>query len=191
MSKRYKQTIREYLDSRNIDLAFSCSDESFNRSSESSHAQSEQMEHKTLIENKLQDSLIRKGSIRRSSKSAVPMKCDKNGNKLNNYGDSEVEAIDKLDKEMHENDIIAKVLDVKQTIKNVTASNDIYPKIYDDDVDKMKNPQFESNDDWYSSDMDDSDGAVSKPYGYNAVNPVLECVNQVSTVKFFKKNHIL
>lgn len=45
--------------------------------------------------------------------------------------------------------------------------------------------QFESTDDWYASasDMDDSDSAVSKPYGYNAVNPVLECVNQVINFK--------
>lgn len=41
---------------------------------------------------------------------------------------------------------------------------------------------FESTDDWYASvsDMEDSDNAPSKPYAYNAVNPVLECVNQVS-----------
>lgn len=40
---------------------------------------------------------------------------------------------------------------------------------------------FESTDDWYASvsDMEDSDNGPSKPYAYNAVNPVLECVNQV------------
>lgn len=44
-----------------------------------------------------------------------------------------------------------------------------------------KSTQFESTEDWYASasDMDDSDSALSKPYGTNAVNPVLECVNQV------------
>lgn len=44
-----------------------------------------------------------------------------------------------------------------------------------------KEQQHETTDDWYASasDMDDSDNAVSKPYSYNAVNPVLECVNQV------------
>lgn len=44
-----------------------------------------------------------------------------------------------------------------------------------------KTTQFESTEDWYASasDMDDSDTALSKPYGTNAVNPVLECVNQV------------
>lgn len=46
-----------------------------------------------------------------------------------------------------------------------------------------KTTQFESTEDWYASasDMDDSDNALhSKPYGTNAVNPVLECVNQVN-----------
>lgn len=40
----------------------------------------------------------------------------------------------------------------------------------------------ESSKDWYvsTSDIDDSDNVLSKPYGNNAVNPVLECVNQVS-----------
>lgn len=44
-----------------------------------------------------------------------------------------------------------------------------------------KSTQFESTEDWYASasDMDDSDNPLSKPYGTNAVNPVLECVNQV------------
>ncbi len=45
-----------------------------------------------------------------------------------------------------------------------------------------KTTQFESTEDWYASasDMDDSDNALnSKPYGTNAVNPVLECVNQI------------
>lgn len=45
-----------------------------------------------------------------------------------------------------------------------------------------KASEFESTDDWYASvsDMEeDSDNALAKPYGYNAVNPVLECVNQV------------
>lgn len=45
--------------------------------------------------------------------------------------------------------------------------------------------EFESTDDWYASvsDMEeDSDNALAKPYGYNAVNPVLECVNQVNLI---------
>lgn len=41
---------------------------------------------------------------------------------------------------------------------------------------------IETNDDWYASasDMEDSDTALGKPYSNAAVNPVLECVNQVS-----------
>lgn len=41
---------------------------------------------------------------------------------------------------------------------------------------------IETNDDWYASasDMEDSDSALGKPYSNAAVNPVLECVNQVS-----------
>lgn len=40
---------------------------------------------------------------------------------------------------------------------------------------------FDSSEDWYASasDMEDSDNAISKPYTGNAINPVLECVNQV------------
>ncbi|XP_049533340.1 uncharacterized protein LOC125949905 [Anopheles darlingi] len=40
---------------------------------------------------------------------------------------------------------------------------------------------IETNDDWYASasDMEDSDTALGKPYSNAAVNPVLECVNQI------------
>ncbi|XP_001663359.2 uncharacterized protein LOC5577431 [Aedes aegypti] len=40
---------------------------------------------------------------------------------------------------------------------------------------------IETNDDWYASasDMEDSDSALGKPYSNAAVNPVLECVNQI------------
>lgn len=53
-------------------------------------------------------------------------------------------------------------------------------KKYDDAL--QTKTKIESTKDWYASasDMEDSDSALSKPYGYNAVNPVLECVNQVS-----------
>lgn len=61
------------------------------------------------------------------------------------------------------------------------SSNSSFLKKYESEDGVTKN-EFESTDDWYASasDMDDSDGGVSKPYGYNAVNPVLECVNQVN-----------
>lgn len=184
MSKRTSGTFREYLNSRNIELAFNCSDESFNRSSESSQPQSEQMEHKPIIENKTKDGFMRKGSMRRSTKSAVAIKCDKNGNKLSDKTDSEIATIT-TKTSIEPNGRKTFDIDVSvnnQTTKTISGANNSYLKKYDNDVSKPKNPQFESNDDWYASasDMDDSDGAVSKPYGYNAVNPVLECVNQVS-----------
>lgn len=61
------------------------------------------------------------------------------------------------------------------------SSNSSFLKKYESEDGVTKN-EFESTDDWYASasDMDDSDGGLSKPYGYNAVNPVLECVNQVN-----------
>lgn len=184
MSKRTSGTFREYLNSRNIELAFNCSDESFNRSSESSQPQSEQMEHKPIIDNKPKDGLMRKGSMRRSTKSAIAIKCDKNGNKLSDKTDSEIAVINaKSGTEPNETQTFDIDVSVNnQTMKSVSGGNNSFFKKYDNDVSKPKNPQFESNDDWYASasDMDDSDGAVSKPYGYNAVNPVLECVNQVS-----------
>lgn len=62
------------------------------------------------------------------------------------------------------------------------SSNSSFLKKYNVEDSVPRAAQFESTDDWYASasDMDDSDGALSKPYGYNAVNPVLECVNQVT-----------
>ena len=63
------------------------------------------------------------------------------------------------------------------------STNSSFLKKYNaEDVVMQPKVQFESTDDWYASasDMDESDSALSKPYGYNAVNPVLECVNQVS-----------
>lgn len=172
MSKRTAGTFREYLNSRNIELTFNCSDESFNKSSESSIPHSEQMEHKPLPENKTKDNLIRKGSIRKSSKSSATMKCDKNGNQLSDKINT------KSDVEIKEHP-----QSVDMAAGKITAlANNSFLKKYIDEVSKPKNLQFESTDDWYASasDMDDSDGAVSKPYSYNAVNPVLECVNQVS-----------
>lgn len=174
MSKRTSGTFREYLNSRNIDLAFNCSDESFNRNSESSQ-QSEHMEHKPLVENQTKDGLMRKGSMRRSTKSDVAVKCDKNGNNLS----------DKTDNEMTRGSSIESKNDIANMPTKMVAANNnnnSFLKRYDNDVSKPKNSQFESTDDWYASasDFEDSDGAVSKSYGYNAVNPVLECVNQVS-----------
>lgn len=194
MSKRTSGTFREYLNSRNIDLAFNCSDESFNRSSESnSLPHAEQLEFKPLAgENKAAKdtttaALMRKGSMRRSSKSASAIKCDKNGNKLDDKFDADIDSKAKPNN-IETNGKIGNRSNngnrngIDTQPKIAATSNNSFLKKYIDDASKPKNLQFESTDDWYASasDMDDSDGAVSKPYGYNAVNPVLECVNQVS-----------
>lgn len=46
--------------------------------------------------------------------------------------------------------------------------------------DEFQTKEFETTDDWYASasDVEDSDSLI-KPYGHNAINPVLECVNQI------------
>lgn len=177
MSKRTSGTFREYLNSRNIDLAFNGGDESFNRNSENSQQHPEQMEHKPLLENKAKDVFTRKGSMRRSTKSSAPIKCDKNGNKLDDKINTDIM---KFGRETNGKETI--VDNAVGAMRIAALPNNSFLKKYIDEVSKPKNSQFESTDDWYASasDMDDSDGAVSKPYGYNAVNPVLECVNQVS-----------
>lgn len=47
--------------------------------------------------------------------------------------------------------------------------------------DEFQSKEFETTDDWYASasDIEDSDCNIIKPYGHNAINPVLECVNQI------------
>lgn len=194
MSKRTSGTFREYLNSRNIDLAFNCSDESFNRCSESnSLPHSEQMELKPMLaENKTakDTTLMRKGSMRRSSKSVVAIKCDKNGNKLDDKIDDDIGSKAKHGNRNNNGNRNGTDTQTTGTTKIPATPNNSFLKKYIDDVSKPKTPQFESTDDWYASasDMDDSDGAVSKPYGYNAVNPVLECVNQVSFCELAKMN---
>lgn len=201
MSKRTSGTFREYLNSRNIDLAFNCSDESYNKSTEStSLPHAEQMEFKqfNLGENQAgtttkDTTLMRKGSMRRTSKSAIAIKCDKNGNKLDDKIDDDIgskakQSNSETNGKARNNRNGGTGTDTQTTgtaaatTKIAATPNNSFLKKYIDDVSKPKNLQFESTDDWYASasDMDDSDSAVSKPYGYNAVNPVLECVNQVS-----------
>lgn len=126
--------------------------------------------------------LMRKGSMRRSSKSASAIKCDKNGNKLDDKFDDDIDSKAKPN-HIETNGKIGNRSNNRNGI--AATSNNSFLKKYIDDASKPKNLQFESTDDWYASasDMDDSDGAVSKPYGYNAVNPVLECVNQVSSAR--------
>lgn len=64
---------------------------------------------------------------------------------------------------------------------SLSKRNSVAPKEQQYQHQQQQQQQLETTDDWYASasDMDDSDNAVSKPYSYNAVNPVLECVNQV------------
>lgn len=80
--------------------------------------------------------------------------------------------------------------DISPSAQNPSAIENGIANGTDNDIEPFKSntlgkcTQFESTEDWYASasDMDDSDNALSKPYGTNAVNPVLECVNQV--IKF-------
>lgn len=148
-------------------------------------------ENKTAKDTTTTAALMRKGSMRRSSKSVSAIKCDKNGNKLDDKFDDDIDSKAKPNN-IETNGKIGNrgnngnsngTRNGNDTQTKIAAtSNNSFLKKYIDDASKPKNLQFESTDDWYASasDMDDSDGAVSKPYGYNAVNPVLECVNQVS-----------
>lgn len=135
------------------------------------------MEHKPLID-KSKDTFTRKGSMRRSTKSTVAIKCDKNISKSSDTTDNDMKH-----RTASDNDSTAKELDNSNEGTAKSSRPSSFLEKYDEGVGKPKNLQFESTDDWYAyasaSDLDDSDGALSKPYGYNAVNPVLECVNQV------------
>lgn len=180
MSKRTSGTFREYLKTRNIELAVNDS----NVDDKTQPTQPTQQQPNDSIppsDNKVKETLIRKGSIRRPNKSAAPIKCDINGNKTVDNTDKLTETIPCMESKAMNGKTMHDPINGQQNTKNVA-----YFKKYDDEVGKPKT-QFESTDDWYASasDMDDSDGAVSKSYGYNAVNPVLECVNQVNTTVFF------
>lgn len=173
MSKRTSGTFREYLKSRNIELAVTDTNSEADKTQSPNQLQPPN-DLKPPSDNKVKETLMRKGSIRRPNKSAAPIKCDINGNKTVDYNDKLTELTTTPTNGKPINDTV----NGHPQTRHIT-----YLKKYDDDVGKPKT-QFESTDDWYASasDMDDSDGAVSKPYGYNAVNPVLECVNQVSGV---------
>lgn len=175
MSKRTSGTFREYLKSRNIELN---SDSNISTTTEKSQQeQPHETDQQQKIDNKSSEMLMRKGSMRRSNKSSGSLKCDKNGNKPDDKNDTKL-SDDSKDMEYDRNgNHPSKTM---TTTRSAAISNSSFLKKYDDEVGTPKT-QFESTDDWYASasDMDDSDSAVSKPYGYNAVNPVLECVNQV------------
>ncbi|XP_055636260.1 uncharacterized protein LOC129775487 isoform X2 [Toxorhynchites rutilus septentrionalis] len=69
--------------------------------------------------------------------------------------------------------------DTDDDIENIKPKNSGNQQKYTEGM-EMKQT-IETNDDWYASasDMEDSDTALGKPYSNAAVNPVLECVNQI------------
>lgn len=161
MSKRTSGTFREYLKSRSIDLVVRRDDASsveMSPSCASGSDRNDSLTNSTPQSLKSSDSFARRGSMRRATK--APPDCDTAAKPSSSPSGSE------------------------KGERPASASNNSFLKKYDNEVTAPKT-QFESTDDWYASasDMDDSDSAVSKPYGYNAVNPVLECVNQVSTLR--------
>lgn len=170
MSKRTSGTFREYLKSRNIDLSIRNDCDEAEKEPSTGDRSNEEVKKVTAPALKSSSSLTRRGSMRRSVK--MTLNCDKNGNncvtkQTNDVSDSSSTANEKCDSQT-------------KCGEKEAAEADAFLMKYDDEVGTPKT-QFESTDDWYASasDMDDSDSAVSKPYGYNAVNPVLECVNQV------------
>lgn len=184
MSKRTPGTFREYLKSRSIELNQN-NDNSNGQTNDTSPqrpaASLEQQQSTPVC-----DALTRKGSMRRSNKSAAFKKCDKKDNKMN-----ETTTTSSAESMNDSTELPINTTNDKMTTKCAAVVNNAFLKKYDDEVGKPKT-QFESTDDWYASasDMDDSDGAVSKPYGYNAVNPVLECVNQVR-IRSYTSVHVV
>lgn len=187
MSKRTSGTFREYLKTRNIDLVTNNSDSNISTSTEKSPLEHEpddlEEQQSQQIDNRSGEIIFtRKGSMRRSNKSTASIKCDKNGNKSNAIGNETKlnnDYSNDMEYDRNGNHEIGK------STKSAAISNSSFLRKYDDEVGTPKT-HFESTDgDWYASasDMEDSDSAVSKPYGYNAVNPVLECVNQVMFCK--------
>lgn len=177
MSKRTSGTFRDYLKSRSIELP---PDTETSTNSDGKLTQSPV--DPTVVKLKSTGSFVRKGSMRRSTRATIAaIETDKiSGASTDSsiakqtiaaYNDDggDNETNEKCDTNM-----------VKVDDDATPDNNNSFLKKYDCEATTPKT-QFESTDDWYASasDMDDSDSAVSKPYGYNAVNPVLECVNQV------------
>lgn len=178
MSKRTSGTFREYLKTRSIEMImkqeeFSSVEQSHSCASDSNNSLNN-LTYPTIKSSG--GTIVRRGSMRRSTK--MSPNYDNNLNCKNNATVSSPSGSEKCDSP-------------RNSLKNSTTSNDSFLKKYDNEVTAPKT-QFESTDDWYASasDMDDSDSAVSKPYGYNAVNPVLECVNQVRNCFIFIFVHI-
>lgn len=167
MSKRTSGTFRDYLKSRSIEFA----------DGEGTSNNDDSLEHECMNNNsanKCHETFKRNGSARGSYSSIINSMHGIVQNELKCNGSSVDES------KGTSNDDDEDVFIATKSKSGKTASNSSFLKKYDTEA--MAKAQFESTDDWYASasDMDDSDSALSKPYGYNAVNPVLECVNQVS-----------
>lgn len=191
MSKRTSGTFRDYLKSRSIEIT---PDTETSTNSDGKLTQSSV--DPAVVKLKSTGSFARKGSMRRSNRAALSVEKEKISGVSSDSGIakqtiatkasvSEPEANDKCDTKA------IKVAEDETTSNN----NNSFLKKYDCEAQTPKT-QFESTDDWYASasDMDDSDSAVSKPYGYNAVNPVLECVNQVkieSTINICTQSELI
>lgn len=176
MSKRTSGTFRDYLKSRSIELT---PDTEPIPNSDAKLAQTPV--DPAVVKLKTSGSFVRKGSMRRSTRASVAADNDKiSGTSTDSGIAKQIIATNDKDDDIETND----KCDTESTnVEGDAISNkhNSFLKKYDCEATTPKT-QFESTDDWYASasDMDDSDSAVSKPYGYNAVNPVLECVNQVN-----------
>lgn len=186
MSKRTSGTFRDYLKSRSIELT---PDNETGTNGDGKLTQSPI--DPAVAKLKSTGSFVRKGSMRRSNRATVAAENDKiSGTSTDsgiakqsiatNNNDGDIETNDKCDTES-----------MRVEGDATSNHNNSFLKKYDCEATTPKT-QFESTDDWYASasDMDDSDSALSKPYGYNAVNPVLECVNQVKiepAIKFDRR----
>lgn len=180
MSKRTSGTFREYLKSRSIELPVDCEtaiNSDTNKETDENHLERKSQQSQDKLKSK--ESFLRKGSMRRSIKSGAVVKCDKMNGTLETSNGNVKNSSNEFMTNTNSNKMCDSTTTINKT-KIVATSNSSFLKKYENEVTAPKT-QFESTDDWYASasDMDDSDSAVSKPYGYNAVNPVLECVNQV------------
>lgn len=78
-----------------------------------------------------------------------------------------------------EQDLLYEPVEVKN--ENYDSSHNELNSSENEYSDEFQSKEFETTDDWYASasDIEDSDCNIIKPYGHNAINPVLECVNQI------------
>lgn len=174
MSKRTSGTFREYLKSRSIDLPADSETVVNDNNKQSQQSETTVKAKDTFVRGNSADVAnawkFSRSSMRRSNKSsAVGSKHEIDSKDMNGVDEC--------------NAAVATCESKVNNTKIAATSDSSFLKKYENEMTAPKT-QFESTDDWYASasDMDDSDSAVSKPYGYNAVNPVLECVNQVSSV---------